>query len=191
MGFLPMNDLTILACPMCARTLALTAQAERFACPYCSREHLVSRSDGGVDLIPVVKELDGLAGSVGGRELVPMNRLRLGQECIEESIHECEGRLRRLEAGRLRTRFWAQATLLLSALCMVGAVATWGQNGPADLFLSLAVLSIGVLPAGLMGLVIASCHDRPLRKARLKLGSLRSRRDLMGVPVEPFAAVPG
>lgn len=53
-----MSDFITLACPCCAGSLRVTADAERFKCQHCGQEHLVRNQGGHVALLPMVKHLE-------------------------------------------------------------------------------------------------------------------------------------
>jgi ribosomal protein S27E len=51
------SDFITLSCPNCGGKLEITPDMERFACKFCSTEHLVRRTGGAVSLAPVVEGL--------------------------------------------------------------------------------------------------------------------------------------
>ena len=61
----PKGDFITLGCPSCGGNLQITKDADRFACKYCGREHLVRREHGVITVTPVLEKLDRIVSGVG------------------------------------------------------------------------------------------------------------------------------
>jgi predicted RNA-binding Zn-ribbon protein involved in translation (DUF1610 family) len=81
------SDFITLACPSCGGSLKITSNADRFACKYCSREHLVRRENGILSVTPVLEKLDRIVSGVD-RHASELAISRLKREC-----HDIEGRI--------------------------------------------------------------------------------------------------
>jgi hypothetical protein len=90
-GFSPVSDFITLSCSSCGGNLAVTNDAERFACPYCKREHLVRRAGGHVSLVPMIEKLARITEGVDrhASELA-IQRLRGDRRALKERIRDQE-----------------------------------------------------------------------------------------------------
>jgi hypothetical protein len=60
------SDFITLSCPNCGGKLQVTAEMDRFACPYCGHEHIVRRAGGTVSLEPVLTKLNQISADING-----------------------------------------------------------------------------------------------------------------------------
>ncbi len=148
-----MSDFITLSCPNCGGNLALTPDTERFACPYCKREHLVRRSEGHISVVPIIEQLERITQGVDrhASELA-IQRLRDDRRALEERIKRQQDQVERrsqrwvevkadLRGGRIRsivaTVFgWGAGCLALG--CFIA-----GGDGSACLGVFLSRVSVG------------------------------------------------
>jgi hypothetical protein len=154
-----MSDFITLACPSCGGNLAVTPDSERFACPYCRREHLVRRSGGHVSLVPIMERLERITEGVDrhASELA-IQRLRKDRRAVKERINKQKDRigdgrraLSRVEAELAGTRTQSIVLLALAAATGGGALGIFlfGRTGFACF--GVPLLLIGAV-CGLTGL---------------------------------------
>jgi len=85
----PKSDFITLGCPSCGGNLQITKDTDRFACKYCSREHLVRRENGIFTVTPVLEKLDRIVSGVD-RQASELAIPRLKRVCrnIEDRIED-------------------------------------------------------------------------------------------------------
>ena len=180
----PANDFITLACPSCAGSLKITSDADRFACKYCGREHLVRRQNGILTVTPVLEKLDRIVSGVD-RSASELAIPRLKRECraIERRIADAwdyidswkdfEGQK---SSGAITTGVTIGAIGLVLSLC--GAAFHW----------TVTVVGV-VFTIGLCALAVFLSRpdkgriEEKVRKARMRIEDLedslpRRRKEL-------------
>ncbi len=155
-----MSDFITLGCPSCGGNLAVTSDAERFACPYCKREHLVRRSGGHVSLVPIIEKLERITEGVDrhASELA-IQRLREDRRILKKRIHQQQDLAETWRRRQLRTESDLAGKRRLSVVALVfawcaGSLAVGffiaGSGASACLGVVLGASSVGT---GLVGLI--------------------------------------
>lgn len=125
-----MSDFISLACPSCGGNLRITSDADRFACKYCGREHLVRRQGGILTVTPVLEKLDRIVSGVdrSASELA-INRLRSEIGQLKDQVEDRWGymdswqhHMARNVSSKIMWIVGVWALALLLSLCMGGAV---------------------------------------------------------------------
>jgi ribosomal protein S27E len=117
------SDFITLGCPSCGGNLAVTKDADRFACPFCGREHLVRRSGGHVSLVPIVEKLDRIGEGVDrhASELA-IQRLREDRRSLKERIKKQQDRVRDWKRARAEDGWEVASKRTKSVVWFVAAV---------------------------------------------------------------------
>jgi hypothetical protein len=156
----PKSDFISLGCPSCGGNLQITTDADRFACKYCAREHLVRRENGVITVTPILEKLERII-SASDRHASELAIPRLRQDCraIEDRIADERDyiedweRWRDEQSGHPLIWFIFVLPICLGAVICLGMAAHW----------SLTV--VGVLL--LAGLSVLFVNGRVRRKSRV------------------------
>lgn len=133
-----MSDFITLGCPCCGGQLRVTADAERFTCRHCGRDHLVRRQAGHVDLVPVVKKLERITrGMDRNASEMAIKRLKDERKRLARDVDGWRRDLWHAKKDDRSARFW-----------MLGSYIT---AGPV-LLVSISALFAGLRIGGLLGL---------------------------------------
>lgn len=120
-----MSDFITLGCPSCGGNLAVTSDAERFACPYCKREHLVRRADGHVSLVPIIEKLERITQGVDrhASELA-IQRLREDRRILKKRINQQQDQAETWRRRQVGAESDLTGKRILSAAALAIAVVT-------------------------------------------------------------------
>jgi predicted RNA-binding Zn-ribbon protein involved in translation (DUF1610 family) len=115
-----MAEMVTLSCPSCGARLEVTADADRFACAYCGKEHMVRRAAGAALVKPVTEAMARVqAGVDRAASELAIRRLKV-------EMAELASQTSQIDAARGPTSpsgclLWA-AMAVLMVICFVFAV---------------------------------------------------------------------
>ncbi len=174
-----MRDMITLACPSCGGNLRVTEEIDRFACPYCSREHLVERSSGHVTLVPMVKQLDRIGTGVDRQSSeMAIRRLREDKRIVKRRIEEWSDELAFARARYKAKRGNAILQTVIAVCSAIPGVALCAMDDksiPCGVLLLFTAFFCGL--AGLVNFTHLPRFDRRVAIAKQKLDKFYHRLD--------------
>jgi predicted RNA-binding Zn-ribbon protein involved in translation (DUF1610 family) len=147
-----MADMVTLSCPSCGARLEVTADADRFACAYCGKEHLVRRAAGTALVKPVTEAMGRVQAGVD-RAASELAIRRLRAEMAELASQKSQIDAARGPTSPSGCLLWT-AMAALVVVCFVFAVPGLAvvlrqQDGPTlASAIAAALLSIAAGVAG-------------------------------------------
>lgn len=128
-----MTDYITLSCSSSGVKLKITPHINRFACSYCSHEHIVNRSGGTLSLSPIVDAINQVKTSVD-KTTAELTNVRLPKE-----IENLENQEKALAPRPLRKLpKWLSSSIPIAII----------------VFFSMAVLPIGFFIGKMVGLLL-------------------------------------